>query len=163
MKTSFSKVNGPKYFSTLNLRAWYHHLSLNEDFIPKTAFTSPFGKYNYLKVPFGLAQAPAYFQELMKKVLQDLPFTVAYLDDIIMYSKTAEEHLDHLQQGFYNFSAKLSLKLSKCHFFTKEIHYLGHVLSTIGIKPLPSKMATIKLMKPPQNAKQVKAFLGLIG
>ena len=121
---------------------------LHEDSIPKTAFTSPFGKYEYLKVPFGLAQAPAYFQELMNKVLKDLPFTIAYLDDIIIYSKTAEEHLDHLQQVFHKLcDAELSMKLSKCHFFTKEIQYLGHVLSTTGIKPLPSKTAAIKLMK----------------
>ena len=63
---------------------------LNEDSIPKTAFISPFGIYEYLKVPFGLAQAPAYFQELMSKILKDLPFTIAYLDDIIINSKTAE-------------------------------------------------------------------------
>ena len=87
--------------------------------------------------------------ELMNKVLKDLPFTIAYLDDIIIYSKTAEEHLDHLQQFFYKLhDAELSMKLSKCHFFAKEIQYLGHVLSTIGIKPLPSKTAAIKLMKP---------------
>ena len=96
----FSKLNGVKYFSPLNLCTWYHHISLNEDSIPKTAFISPFGKYEYLKVPFGLAQAPAYFQELMNKVLKDLPFAIAYLDDIIIYSKTAVEHLPHLQQVF---------------------------------------------------------------
>ena len=84
------------YFSTLNIHARYHHIPLDDDSIPKTAFAPPFGKYEYLKVPFGLAQAPAYFQELINKVLKDLPFTIAYLDDIIIYSKTAEEHLDHL-------------------------------------------------------------------
>ena len=72
--------------------------------IPKTAFTSTFGKYEYLKVPFGLAHAPVHFQELMNKVLKYLPFATAYLDDIIIYSKTAEEHLDHLQQVFHNFA-----------------------------------------------------------
>ena len=69
------------------------------------------GKYEYLKVPFGLVQAPVYFQELMNKVLKDLPFAIAYLDDIIMYSKIAEEHLDHLQQGFHSADAELSMKL----------------------------------------------------
>ena len=96
----FSKLNGAKYFSTLNLWAWYHHIPLDEDSILKTAFTSPFGKYEYLKVPFGLAQAAAYFEELRNKVLKDLPFANAYLD-IIIYSKTAEEHLDNLQKVFH--------------------------------------------------------------
>ena len=93
----FSKLNGAIYFSILDLHAGYHHILLTEHSILKTAFTSPFGKYEYLKVPSGLAQAPAYFQELMNKVLKDLPFTIGYLDDIIIYSKTAEEHLGHIQ------------------------------------------------------------------
>ena len=87
----------------------------DEDSIPKTAFTSPFGKYEYLKFPFGLAQAPVYFQELMNKALKDLPFSISYQDDIIIYSKTAEEHLDHLQQVFHKYcDAKPSMKLSRC-------------------------------------------------
>ena len=93
LKLSFQSSD--KYFSTLDLHAGYHHINLDEDSIPKTASTSPFEKYEYLKVTFGLAQAPAYFQELMSKVLKDLPFANGYLDDIIIYSKTAEEHLDH--------------------------------------------------------------------
>ena len=100
----FSKLNGATYFSTLDFHAGYHHISLDEDSIPKTAFTSPFGKYEYLKVPFGLAQAPVNFQELMNKVLKKLPLAIAYLDDIIIYRKIAQEHLDLLQQVFHNFS-----------------------------------------------------------
>ena len=87
----------------------------------------------------------------MNKVLKGLPFAIAYLDDIIIYSKTAEECPDHLQQVFHQLhNAELSMKLSKCHFFAKEIQYLGHVLSTTGIKPIPSKTAAIKLMDPPK-------------
>ena len=96
----FSQLNGAKYFSTLDLRARYHHIGLTTDSIPKTAFTSPFGKYEYVKVPFRLAQAPAYFQELMTGVLKDLPFAMAYLDDIIIYSSTQEEHLEHIRTVF---------------------------------------------------------------
>ena len=126
-------------------------MALDEDSIPKTALISTFGKYEYLKVPFGLAQAPTNFQELMNKVLKDLPFAIAYLGDIIIYSKTAEEHLDCLQQVFHKLhNAELTVKLCKCHFFAKEIQYLGHVLSTTGIKLLPLKMKTIKLMSPPK-------------
>ena len=92
----FSKLNGTKYFSTLDLWAGYHHIPLNDASIPKTAFTSHLGKYEYLKVPFCLALGPAYFQKLMNKVLKDLPFTIANLYEIIIFSKTTEKHLKHL-------------------------------------------------------------------
>ena len=160
----FSKLNGEQYFSALDLWAGYHHIPLENDLIPKTVFTSPFGKYEYLKVSFGLAKAPAYFQELMNKVLKDLCFTIAYLDDIIIYSKAVEVHLDHLQQFFHRLhNTKFSMKLSKCHFFTNEIQYLGHVLSNNRYKPLPLKMEAIKIMQTPKNVKHVPAFLGLVG
>ena len=87
----FLKLNGTKYFSALDLYAEYHHIPLDEGSIPKTAYTSQFGKYAYLKIPFGLAQAPAYFQELMNKVLKDLSFAIACLDDIIIYSRTSKD------------------------------------------------------------------------
>ena len=159
----FSQLNGSKYFSTLDLRAGYHHIRLTTDSIPKTAFTSPFGKYEYVKVPFGLAQAPTYFQELMMGVLKDLLFAMAYLDDIIIYSSTPEEHLQHIKTVFEKlYHAKLSMKLSKCHFFAKEIQYLGHILGMEGIRPVPAKREAIKAMHPPVNPKQVRAFLGLV-
>ena len=108
----FSQLNGAKYFSTLDLRAGYHHIGLTADSILKTAFTSPFGKYEYVKVPFRLAQAPAYFQELMTGVLKDLQFAMAYLDDIIIHSSTPE-HLQHIKIVFEKLDhAKLSIKLS---------------------------------------------------
>ena len=87
----------------------------------------------------------------MNKLLKDLPFAIAYLDHIIIYSKTSKEHLDHLQQVFHKcHNSELTMKLSKCHFFAKEIQYVGHVLSTTGIKQLPSKTTAIKLMNPPK-------------
>ena len=160
----FSQLNSAKYFSTLDLRAGYHHIGLTTDSTPKTVFTSPFGKYEYVKVPFGLAQALAYFQELMTGVLKDLPFAMAYLDDIIIYSSTPEEHLEHIKTVFEKLHhAKLSMKLSKCHFFAKEIQYIGHILGVEGIKPVPAKTEAIKAMHPPVNPKQVCAFLGLVG
>ena len=123
-----------------------------------------FGKYEYIKVPFGLTQAPAYFQELMTGILKDFIFTIGYLDDIIMFSRTAEEHLDHIKQVFEKLrSTHLLMKLSKHNFFMKEIQYLGHILSTKGIRPLLSKMQAIKSMHPPKKPKQVCAFLGLMG
>ena len=78
------------------LKAGYHHISLDKPSIFKTAFNSPFRKFEYVKVPFGLAQAPTYFQELMTGILKDFPFAIAYLNDIIIFSKTPQEHLSHI-------------------------------------------------------------------
>ena len=130
----FSKLNGATCFTTLNLRTGYHHIPLDRSSIPKTAFNSPFGKYEYVKVTFGLAQAPAYFQELMTGILKDFPFAIAYLDDIIIFSKTPQEHLSHICMVFEKLkTANLSMKKSKCSFFSREIQYLGHILSATGI------------------------------
>ena len=93
----FSKLNGAKYFSTLDLWPHYHHIPLDKSSIPKTAFNSPFGKYKYVKVPFGLAWAPTYFQELMTGILKEFNFAIAYLDDIIIFSRMVEEHLSHIK------------------------------------------------------------------
>ena len=137
-------MNAAKYFSTLDLRADYHHIPLDKSLIPKTTISPPFGKYKYIRVPFGLAQAPAYFQELMTGILKDFNLTKAYLDDIIIFSRTAEEHLLHIKKVFEKLgAAKLAMKLSKCHFYSKEIQYLGHILSTKGICLLPLKTKAI--------------------
>ena len=113
VKDIFSKLNSAQYFCILNLWARYHHILLNNVLIPKTVFTSPFGKYKYLKVPFRLTKASALFQKLRKRVLKDLFSVIAYLNNIIIYSKTAKEHLGHLQQVFHKLcNAKLSMKLS---------------------------------------------------
>ena len=146
------------------MSAGYHHTPLDEESIPKTAFTSPFGKYEYIKAPFGLAQAQAYFQELMTGILKNFNFAIAYLDNVIIFSKTAEEHLDHTKHVFKKLrSTHLSMRLSKCHFITKETQYLGHILSTKGIKLLPSKPQAIQNMHSPKTPKQVHTFLGLLG
>ena len=129
----FSKLNRATYFTTLDLCTGYHHIPLGKSSIPKTAFNSPFGKYEYVKVLFGLEQAPAYFQELMTGILKDFPFAIAYLDNII-FSKTPQEHLSHICMVFEKLkSANLSMKKSKFSFFSKEIQYLGHILSATGI------------------------------
>ena len=159
----FSKLNGATYFTTLDLRTGYHQIPLDKPSIPKTAFNSPFGKFEYVKVPFGLAQAPAYFQELMTYILKDFNFTIAYLDNIIIFSKTLQEHLLHIRMVFEKLkSANLSMKKSKCSFLSKEIQYLGHILSATGIRPLPAKTHAIQHMQPPTTPKQVRAFLGLV-
>ena len=150
----FSKLNRATYFTTLDLCTGYHHIPLDKPSIPKTAFNSPFGRFEYVKVPFRLAQAPAYFQELMTGILKDFPFAIAYLDDIIIFSKMPQEQLSHISMVFEKLkSANLSMKKSKHSFFSKEIQYLGHILSATGIRPLPSKTHTIQNMKPPATPK----------
>ena len=113
--------------------------------------------YEYVKVPFGLAQAPAYFQELMTGILKDFNFAIAYLDDIIIFSRTPpQQHLLHNRMVFEKLkSANLSMKKSKCNFFSKEIQYLGHILSATGIRPLPSKTHATQHTQPPTTPKQV--------
>ena len=160
----FSKLNGATYFTTLDLHAGYHHIPLDKSSIPKMAFNSPFSKCEYVKVPFGLAQAQAYFQELMTGILKDFPFAIAYLDNIIIFSKIPQGHLLHIYMVFEKLkSANLSMKKSKCSFFSKEIQYLGHILSATGIQPLPFKTHAIQNMNPPTMSKQVRAFLRLVG
>ena len=100
----------------------------------------------------------------MTRILKDFDFAIVYLDDIIIFSKTAEGHLSHIRKLVEKLrSAKLSMKLSKCHFFLKKIQYLGHILNIRGIHSLPSKTQAIQKMHPPTTPKQVHAFLGLVG
>ena len=117
-----------------------------------------------MKVPFGLAQAPAYYQKLMNKVLNGLHFTLAYLDDVIIFSETEEQHLKHIQIILNRLKeGNLMLKKSKCALFKKELHYLGHILTTDGIKPQTEKIKAICDMKPPTNQKGVREFFGMVG
>ena len=121
----------------------------------------PFGKYEFLMVPFGLAQAPAYFQLLMNKVLNGLKFAMMYLDDIIIFSKNESQHLEHQETAFSCLrEAGLKMKQSKFDFFKSKIHYLGHLISPEGISPLPNKLDCIQHMPAPINMKEIKQFLG---
>ena len=132
----FVKLHGIKIFSTLDLCSGYYHIGLTNAAKPKTAFVTPHSKWHFNMVPFGLAQAPSYFQQLMNQVLQGLDF--AYLDNIVTFSKNEMEHLQHLETVFKRLQdAGLKLKESKCDFFRSQIHYLGHMLLAEGIQPLP--------------------------
>ena len=160
----YAKLKGAKVFSTIDLRSGYHHIALGKSSRAKTAFVTPFGKYEFLMVPFGLAQAPAYFQLLMNKVLKGLKFTMMYLDDIIIFSQDESQHLEHLEIVFSCLQeAGLKMKRSKCDFFKSEIHYLCHLISPEGISPLPNKLDSIKHMPVPNSTKEIKQFLGLTG
>ena len=97
----YAKLKGSKVFSTIDLRSGYHHIATGKDSRAKTAFVTPFGKCEFLMVPFGLAQAPVYFQLLMNKVLEGLSYAMTYLDDNIIFSKNEVEHLEHLEEVFH--------------------------------------------------------------
>ena len=160
----YAKLKGAKVFSTIDLRSGYHHIALGKSSRAKTTFVTPFGKYKFLMVPFGLAQAPAYFQLLMNKVLKGLKFAMTYLDDNIIFSQDELQHLEHLEIVFSHLQeAGLKMKRSKCDFFKSEIHYLGHLISPEGISPLPNKLDSIQHMPVPNSAKEIKQFLGSTG
>ena len=113
----YAKLKVAKVFSTIDLRSGYYHIALDKDFV------TPFGKYKFLMVPFGLAQVPAYFQSLMNKVLEGLSYAMTYLDDIIIFSKNEEDHLRHLEEVFRQLrQGGLKMKCLKCDFFKSEIH-----------------------------------------
>ena len=159
----YAKLKGAKVFSTIDLRSGYHHIALGKSFRAKTVFVTPFGKCEFLMVPFGLAQASAYFQLLMNKVLKGLKFTMTYLDDIIIFSQDELQHLEHLEIVFSHLQeAGLKMKRSKCDFFKSEIHYLGHLISPERISPLPNKLDSIKRVKQRERNQAVLRFNRLL-
>ena len=122
----YAKLKGAKFFLTIDLRSGYYHIALGKNSHAKTAFVTPFGKYEFLQVPFGLAQAPAYFQHLMNQVLDNCSFAMTYLDDIIIFSETEEQHLAHIEEIFkWLEAADLKMKRSKCDFFKKTHPLFG--------------------------------------
>ena len=160
----YARLKGSKVYSGFDARSGYHHMELSAKARPKSAFLTPTDKYEFTRCPFGLTQAPAYFQRLINKVLADLDFAFGYLDDILIYSPDVPTHLVHMRQLFQRLrEADLKLNREKCNFFKSHIQYLGHLISGEGIKPLPEKLESIKEMPPPTTPKEVKQFLGLIG
>ena len=123
----------------------------------------PGEKWEFLKVPFGLSQAPAYFMALITKVLAGCEtFALGYMDDILIFSSDEEAHLDHIKAIFHRLQdAKLKLKLSKCNFFKKHLHYLGHLVSVDGLLPTVEKTVAIKDLAPPTNIHEVQVVMGM--
>ena len=160
----YAHFKDSKIYSTFDIQSGYYHMVLSEESRPKSAFVSAYGKWEFKRCPFGLAQAPAYFQILVNEVLSGLTFAFGYLDDILVFSPDMETHLKHLRILFERLrSADLKLKEVKCNFLKKHIQYLGHIISGEGIVPVPEKLESIQKMLPPQNPKEVKQYLGLIG
>ena len=158
---------GACYFSTMDLKSGFWQVKVSEESCQYTAFTvSSMGVYKFLHMLYGLCNAPATFQHLMQNCLGELnlSFSMVYLDDMIMYSKTPEDHLTQLQTIFDCLAHHgLKLKLSKCHFFKEEISYLGHEISAKGMLPGQKGIEEITRMGPPMTYTGVRKFIRAIG
>ncbi|WVZ76592.1 hypothetical protein U9M48_024557 [Paspalum notatum var. saurae] len=144
----------------------YHQMKIRPSNIPKTAFITRFGLYEYTVMSFGLTNAPTYFMNLMNKVFMEYldKFVVVFIDDILIYSKTDEEHEEHLRLVLQKLREhKLYAKLSKCEFWLDQVPFLGHIVSKGGIMVDPSKISSVMDWKVPQVVKEVRGFLGLAG
>ncbi|KAK1606018.1 hypothetical protein QYE76_029691 [Lolium multiflorum] len=162
----FDQLTGATVFSKIDLRTGYHQLKIRASDIPKTAFTTRYGLYEYNVMSFGLTNAPAYFMNLMNKIFMNFldKFVVVFIDDILIYSKTEEEHEQHLEMVLDTLREhQLYAKFSKCEFWLKEVGFLGHILSAGGIAVDPSKIKTVAEWKAPTTQTEVRAFLGLAG
>ena len=152
-----------KYFTSLDLKSGYWQVAMDEKDKHKTAFTCHKGLFEFNVMPFGLSNAPAVFQELMAVVLHDCQgFATAYLDDIMIFSETLEEHFEHLSIIFDKLRLhRLKLKLKKCSFLKGETHYLGFIISEDGIKPDENKVEAIRSLPVPTCVKEVRSFIGM--
>lgn len=161
---SLDALSKAQYFSTLDLASGYWQIGLSEEAKEKSAFCTPGGLYQFKVMPFGLTNAPATFQRLMERVLAGLQWEIClvYIDDVIIFSQTVEQHLDQLEAVFKRLiSAGLKLKPKKCNLFRRKVQYLGHVVSDQGIQTDPDKIKAIKDWPNPCTVKEIRSFLGL--
>ncbi|GJP49632.1 hypothetical protein CLOM_g8818, partial [Closterium sp. NIES-68] len=159
------QLRGARFFSKIDLRGGYHQIRVFADDCHKTAFRTRYGSYEYTVMPFGLTNAPSTFQLTMNGVFRDLldKCVIVYLDDILIYSKTQEQHLKDLEQVFQRLQEhRLITKGSKCEFLKSELEVLGHVVGADGIKIDPKKITTIRDWKPPTNLQELQSFLGFV-
>lgn len=160
------KLGRCQYFSTLDLASGFHQIEMAEDDIQKTAFNTENGHYEYVRMPFGLKNAPATFQRVMDNILRGIQNEkcLVYLDDIIIFSTSLQEHLCNLKEVFERLKdANFKIQLDKSEFLRKEVAYLGHIVTPEGVKPNPDKIIAIQNYPLPKNVKQIKGFLGLLG
>ena len=159
----FGQLQGSQ---VIDLRSGYHQTKIRPSDIPKTAFISKYGLYEYTVMSFGLTNTPAYFMNLMNMVFRDFldKFVVVFIDDILIYSKTEEEHEQHLRLVLQRLQEhQLYAKLSKCEFWIDEVPFLGHIISKGGILEDPSKVQEVLDWEVPETQKKFREFLGLAG
>jgi hypothetical protein len=160
----FDQFTGTQVFSKFDLRSGYHQIRIRPKDMPKTTFITRYGLFEYLVMSFGLTNAPAHFTYLMNLVfmLELDKFVVVFIDDILIYSKNKEEHVEHLRIVLTRLREhQLYAKFSKYAFWLEEIQFLGHVLSAKGIAVDPNKVKDILEWKSPTTVHQVKSFLAL--
>ena len=160
-------LSGSTYYTVLDMKSGYHQIEVEEEHKERTAFTAgPLGFYEYNRLPFGLSNSPATYQRLMEDILGELNYQIClvYLDDVIVFSKTFEEHQTRLEKVF-QICREAGLKLSpkKCTFCAKKVKYVGHIVSADGIEPDPSKIEKIAQWAVPTDAEGVRQFLGFAG
>ena len=163
-------LGGNKFYSVLDMRKGYHQLDIEEEHKPLTAFTvGPLGFFEYNRLPLGLSNAPATYQRLMEQLFQNIcpgtsKFFQIYLDDIIIVSKSFQEHIEHLTKVFERIqSAGMKLSPNKCHLFREQVRYVGHIVSSDGIAADPDKVEKVRNWPTPTDAEETRMFLGFSG
>ena len=150
----FDQLQGSRVYSKIDLRSGYHQLRVQGSDVPKTAFRTRYGHYEFLVMPFGLTNAPTAFMDLMNRVFQ--PYldrsVIVFIDDILVYSGSSEEHSEHLRIVLQTLRERqLYAKLSKCQFWLDRVAFLGHVISVEGVSVDPQKIEAVVNWKPPKN------------
>ena len=164
MDELFDRVHGACFFTKLDLRSGFHQIKIHPDDREKTAFRTRFGSYEYTVLPMGLCNAPGTFMQLMNETFRDMldRCVLVFLDDILIFSKTKAEHLQHLREVFERLrKQKLYVKYSKCEFMQGEVEFLGHRIGKGGLAVSPDKIAAIQEWRQPKNETEVRSFLGL--
>ena len=158
------RLRGKKFFTVLDLRQAFYQVPMATDDIPKTAVTTPFGLFEFVKMPFGLRSASQTFQRLLDSLLQAMrDFAAGYIDDIIIYSDSLEEHLDHIMQVLATLRRHgLIVNAQKSQIAQSEVNYLGHLIRKNSVAPLPNKVKAIKKIKSPTNVQQLQRIFGMI-